>query len=123
MKRFFNFTATQLGLVIFLSIVFLILSVYNIIHSMTTADEESVVFKVQVDDTDRQYHPLFKVDLNHSPVDSLELLPGIGPTLAARIASYRDSVRFKEPGDIVRVKGVGEKLYEAIKIYLEVNEW
>jgi len=72
-------------------------------------------------DADQQFIGVFVVDPNSSPVDSLELLPGIGPVLADRIVSYRQNQPFETEIDITEVKGIGPKLYERIKPYLKVR--
>ncbi len=49
--------------------------------------------------------------VNTCSEDSLTLLPGVGPKLAARIAASRDrDGPFAEPGDLQRVKGIGPAL-------------
>lgn len=49
--------------------------------------------------------------LNHCSEDSLTLLPGIGPRLAARIAASRHADGpFRSPADLQRVKGIGPVL-------------
>lgn len=63
---------------------------------------------------------VFILDPNTAPVDSLELLPGIGPVLAARIAEYRQHTRFEQASDVTAVKGIGPKLYERLKPFLRV---
>lgn len=53
-------------------------------------------------------HPL---DLNACPADSLELLPGIGPALAARIVADRVAQGpYRDLDDLQRVKGIGPRL-------------
>jgi predicted flap endonuclease-1-like 5' DNA nuclease len=54
--------------------------------------------------------------LSFAPADSLELLPGIGPVLAARIADARTG---KSPyttwNDLLAVKGIGPKTVERLR--------
>ena len=124
MNRFFDFTSRQLKFVIFLSALLLVTSVLNLVRNISAVEPEAMRLTVRVGDNDTRYSPLFKVDLNHSPVDSLELLPGIGPILAQRIVSYRDSVGpYRSPEDLMKVRGIGFKLYDKIKPYLEVRPW
>lgn len=48
------------------------------------------------------------VDINTATAAQLERLPGIGPSLAARIVAYRDSVgRFANISELERVRGIG----------------
>jgi len=49
--------------------------------------------------------------LNTCSEDSLTLLPGVGPRLAARIAAARrEGGPFRDAADLQRVKGIGPKL-------------
>ncbi|MCX6825891.1 MAG: helix-hairpin-helix domain-containing protein [candidate division Zixibacteria bacterium] len=124
MNRFFEFSTAQLKGVIFLAALLVALSAYRFVRSFSESDERGLKFSFQVGNNDTRYEPVFKVDLNLSPVDSLELLPGIGPVLAERIAHYRDSAgRFTGIGDITKVRGISRKLFDKIKPYLEVRSW
>jgi hypothetical protein len=62
-------------------------------------------------------HPL---DLLTAAVDSLELIPGIGPVLARRIAAWRagrtDST---EVDDLIEVRGIGPVLLDRIRPFLK----
>lgn len=56
---------------------------------------------------------------NTAPAADLELLPGIGPSLAARIVTYRDAHGpFRKPSDLLAVPGLGERLVARITPYL-----
>jgi competence ComEA-like helix-hairpin-helix protein len=124
MNRYFDFSPPQIKAIIFLSALLFLGAAYSFISGFSRPDDESLRFSIQVGDDDIRYQPIFKVDPNHSPIDSLELLPGIGPVLAARIVAYRDSLGpFEKPEDIVRVHGIGPALYEKIRPYLEINPW
>ena len=55
------------------------------------------------------------VDLNAVNQAQLETLPGIGPTLAERIISYRESIgRFESKEQLLEVPGIGQAKYEQI---------
>ncbi|MCX7795256.1 MAG: helix-hairpin-helix domain-containing protein [bacterium] len=57
-----------------------------------------------------------KININTATAKELEELPGIGPTLAGKIISYRETNGpFKNIEDIKKVSGIGEKKFEAIK--------
>lgn len=58
------------------------------------------------------------IDVNAADAAELQRLPGIGPTLAARIVVYRGIERFKSPDDLRRVKGVGPKTIESLRPYV-----
>ncbi len=57
-----------------------------------------------------------KIDLNAASAAELEGLDGVGPVLAARIVSYRDSIgRFETIEDLLDVPGIGEAKLAAIR--------
>ena len=67
--------------------------------------------------------PAGKVNLNTATVEQLTTLPGVGPTLAARIVEHRQkSGSFKSVQEILAVKGIGEKNLAKIQPYLTVGE-
>jgi competence protein ComEA len=72
-------------------------------------------------DIDREFTGTFVLDPNTAPVDSLELLPGIGKVLADRIVEYRQHHAFEREVDITEVKGIGPKVYDRLRTYLRVK--
>jgi competence ComEA-like helix-hairpin-helix protein len=61
-----------------------------------------------------------KLNVNLAQKRDLETLPGIGPTLAQRIISFREKHGpFQRMEELKRVKGVGAKKFAQIKPYLE----
>jgi len=49
-------------------------------------------------------------------------LPGIGETTAERILLHREERgKFKTPADLKNVKGIGDKKFEKLKPYIEVQ--
>jgi DNA uptake protein ComE-like DNA-binding protein len=123
MNRFFEFSTAQLRVIVLLTALLMVLSLFKLIRSYSTIDEQSLRFSVQLGDTDSRYKPPIIVDLNRSPADSLELLPYIGPVIASRIVASRDSARFEKVEDIVRVQGISYKKFNEIKGYLKVEPW
>ncbi len=124
MNRYFNFSPLQIKLLVFLVGLLLVGSVLEFVRSYATVEKNEFKFSVKLSDGDQTYSPVFKVDLNISPADSMELIPGIGPVLASRIVAYRDSVgRYEKPEDILDVPGIGYKKFEKIKPYIEVRAW
>ena len=62
-----------------------------------------------------------KININQASVEELTQLKKIGPSLAQRIVDYREQVEpFKSPEDIMKVKGIGEKIFEVIKDHITV---
>lgn len=59
------------------------------------------------------------IDLDRANPEELMRLPGIGPSLAARIVAERDSGGpFGGPDGLLRVRGIGTKKLEKIRPYL-----
>lgn len=62
------------------------------------------------------------VNINTAGPDELEALPGIGPTLAARIVEDRmANGPFTTVEELTRVKGIGNKLLERLRPYITVG--
>lgn len=63
--------------------------------------------------------PVGRIDPNRATAGELERLPGIGPSLAARIIADRTSRgAFAAPEALLRVPGIGPKTLERIRAYL-----
>lgn len=61
------------------------------------------------------------VDLRSAGVDSLELLPGIGPILAARIVAWREARQGTwQIEDLLEVRGIGSATLDRIRPFLRV---
>ena len=64
-----------------------------------------------------------KVNINTASVAELEELPGIGSSKAEAIVKYREANgKFVKAGDVVLVKGIGEKLFGKISGEIEVGK-
>lgn len=64
-----------------------------------------------------------KVNINTADAKGLEGLPGIGPAKAEAIIKYREEHgAFQSVDDLVKVKGVGDKIMEQIKELVEVGD-
>lgn len=67
--------------------------------------------------------PAAKVDVNTASVEQLTALPGVGPTLAARIVEHRQKEgAFKSIQELMNVKGIGERSFQKLQPYLTVGE-
>ena len=63
-----------------------------------------------------------RVDVNAATVAELERLPEVGPSLARRIAAYRETHGpFGSPEDLVDVPGIGPKTYDVLKDYVSAE--
>jgi competence protein ComEA len=63
-----------------------------------------------------------KVNLNTASLAELEKLPRIGPQIAQRILDYRkENGNFKKVEDILKVRGIGEKVFEQLKDLITVG--
>lgn len=62
------------------------------------------------------------LNINKATEQDLQNLPGIGPSLAAKIIAYRDeNGKFTTVEDIKNVNGIGDSKYENIKDYICVK--
>ena len=56
-----------------------------------------------------------KVNINTDSKEVLMTLKGVGEAIAERIIEYRKAHPFKTPEEIMNVKGIGTKIFEANK--------
>ncbi|HNT32814.1 MAG: helix-hairpin-helix domain-containing protein [Acidobacteria bacterium] len=62
-----------------------------------------------------------KINLNTAPLDELQKLPGVGAAIAQRIIDFRKmNGPFKKIEDLMKVRGIGEKLFLRFKDQLSV---
>ncbi len=63
-----------------------------------------------------------KVNINTASVSELEGLPRVGPKVAQRIVDFRTQHgNFKKIEEIMKVQGIGEKVFEQIKDLITVG--
>ncbi len=61
------------------------------------------------------------ININEASASQLALLPRVGPSLSARIVEFRKDNKFKEPADLMLVRGIGEKTFELMEPYVAVS--
>ena len=67
--------------------------------------------------------PARPVDLNTATETQLTTLPGVGPSTAKAIVAYRAAHgKFAAPGDLLNVKGIGPKKFEALEKFVRVSD-
>ncbi len=116
MKRFFEFSITQRKTLTLLGLVLLIFGGYKI--ARVSWPSFAVVTQASTAAVADEYRPAMLLDVNRSPADSLELLPGIGPVLSQRIIRYRQAHGpFASVDSLVNVNGIGPKTLAKIRIY------
>jgi competence protein ComEA len=62
------------------------------------------------------------VNINRASAEELQRLPGVGPTLAARIIHSRELRPFKSADDLRHVGGIGAKKLELMRPFVTVDD-
>lgn len=63
-----------------------------------------------------------KININEADASQLALLPRVGPSLSARIVEFRETNgKFASPGDLMLVRGIGEKTFALMRPFLTVS--
>ncbi|RME50024.1 MAG: helix-hairpin-helix domain-containing protein [Caldilineae bacterium] len=63
-----------------------------------------------------------KININTASAAELELLPGVGPTIARRIVDYRQANgNFTTIEALMDVKGIGQATFDKLKDYVTVE--
>lgn len=65
--------------------------------------------------------PLQKININTATKVELQLIPGIGETLADRIIEYRKTNKFTKPEDLTKISGIGATSVEKMIPYVTVE--
>ncbi len=116
MKRFFEFSKSQRKTLTLLGMLMLVLGSIKVFETYMPAEtfHSSVARERPAD----EYRPPLTLDINFSPADSLELIPGIGPVLAKRIVEFRkERGYFVSIDSLIHVRGLGPVTLERIRPY------
>ena len=63
------------------------------------------------------------IDINKATAADLQKLPGIGPSLAEQIVTYREKHGpFRRVEDLMAIRGIGFKKWKQIKPYVRVGD-
>lgn len=66
--------------------------------------------------------PAKLIDLNTATVAELDGLPGVGRKRAEAIIAERDKRPFRRPTELLRIKGIGPKLFARLRPLVAVGE-
>ena len=61
------------------------------------------------------------VNVNTASADQLQLLSGIGPAKVRNIVAYRAKHPFRTIEELVRIKGIGRKLFRRLRLHLAIS--
>lgn len=61
------------------------------------------------------------VNINTASPDELQLLPGVGPAKVRDIVAYRTKHRFRTTEELIRIKGIGRKMFRRLRLHLAVT--
>ena len=63
-----------------------------------------------------------RLDPNQASEETLDRLPGVGPSTAAAIVSARESLPFRDLDDLLRVRGLGPSTLEKLRPHLSMTQ-
>lgn len=78
-------------------------------------DEDTTTEVVKVEGLEGQ------VNINTASQAELELLPGVGPSIASKMIAYRSEHPFEQLNHVMRIKGIGKKTYAKIKPFMKLE--
>ncbi len=95
-------------------------SLRNLRSKELNALADSLGFEIEMYTKEKKtIKPGTKININTALAADLLILPGIGEVMAERIIEYRDKNGiFRNPEDLKKVKGIGDKKYEDMKEHI-----
>jgi len=69
----------------------------------------------QIREDESAFEASKKISLTKGTLEDFARLPHVGLQLAKRIVAYRETHGFQKKEDMMQVKGIGAKTYEALK--------
>lgn len=97
------------------------LSEDSLIYSESSVGTDASV-RPSSSSTSSSNHKTSKININKAGQAELETIPGIGPSTALKIVTYREeNGKFKSIEDIKNVSGIGDAKYEQMKEYITVK--
>ena len=88
----------------------------------TENNENSQTITETIDNASDTKKTQGKVNINTANIEELDTLPGIGPSTASKIISYRqENGKFKNIEELKEVSGIGEAKYEKIKDLITIK--
>ena len=76
---------------------------------------------LKADDAPKKDTPVSipRMNINTANMRQLEMLPGVGPSIAERIIAYRSQVKpFDSVEELMEIKGIGEKKFAKMQPYV-----
>lgn len=121
MNRFFEFSQAQTKTLSVLAVIVILGAGYKFVRDYYLRPAQSPrPWRIEYLD---EYQPTLVLDLNFSPADSLELIPGIGPVLAERIVAYRrEHGGFTSVDSLVNISGIGPSKLKEVRKYMKVRQ-
>ncbi len=122
MNRFFEFSRAQTKMLSILAVIVVLGAGYKFIRDYYLRPSQTP--HPWGAELGTEYRPALVLDLNFSPADSLELIPGIGPVLAERIIAYRrERGGFAVVDSLINISGIGPVKLEKVRRFLKATNW
>lgn len=91
----------------------------NEIKDITVVEQNEGVASVVNDEGSNSN---LKININKASEEKLQEIPGVGPSMAQKIVSYRkENGKFNSIEELKNVKGIGDKKFEKMKEYISIK--